>query len=91
MGELIRYCPAFRAELAKLSLWLIAAPVKAAKAQVAVEFIYEEIVCQCGAPKRILSDRGSHFNNSLIRELLATLGVRHQLTSAYHPPNKWDD
>jgi hypothetical protein len=48
-------------------------------------FIFEEIVCRHGCPKEILSDRGTHFNNELIRELLRKLGIKHKFSMPYHP------
>jgi transposase InsO family protein len=36
-----------------------------------------------GTPRRIRSDRGSHFANSLIKEFLELTGTPHNLTLAY--------
>src|SRR6266498_6036529 len=35
--------------------------------------------------KRILSDRGSHFNNEMIRELTEKFKVKYGFSSSYHP------
>ncbi|RGB21387.1 hypothetical protein C1646_778175 [Rhizophagus diaphanus] len=40
-------------------------PVKEATAKEVSKFIYEDIICRHGCPMKILSDRGSHFNNEL--------------------------
>src|SRR5207249_61180 len=48
-------------------------------------FILEEIICRHGCPKRILSDRESHFNNEMIRELTEKFKVKHGFSSPYHP------
>ena len=41
-----------------------------ANAKSVANFIYEDIICRHGCPKKILSDRGSHFNNQVIEKLL---------------------
>jgi hypothetical protein len=48
-------------------------------------FIFEDIVCRHGCPKEILSDRGTHFNNELVKELLKNLGIKHKFSTPYHP------
>ncbi|GBC33666.2 putative integrase core domain protein [Rhizophagus irregularis DAOM 181602=DAOM 197198] len=46
--------------------WPEARALKIADAKEIARFIYKDIICRHGCPKRILSDRGSHFNNKLI-------------------------
>ncbi|GBC37029.2 DDE-type integrase/transposase/recombinase [Rhizophagus irregularis DAOM 181602=DAOM 197198] len=41
--------------------------LETADAKEIARFIYEEIICKHGCPKKILSDRGSHFNNKLVK------------------------
>ena len=48
-------------------------------------FIYEEIICRHGCPQKILSDRGSHFNNQLIKELTDKFKIKHGFSTPYHP------
>ena len=50
---------------------------------VLVCFIYNKIIKGC--PNKILSDRGSHFNNELIRELMEKFKIKHNLSTPYHP------
>ena len=38
-----------------------------------------------GLPQVVTSDQGREFVNHLNEEFMATLGIRHQLTTAYHP------
>jgi hypothetical protein len=42
-------------------------------------------VCQYGAPKRIVTDRGSNFMSEVFSQLCAFLGCRHAPTTAYRP------
>jgi len=65
--------------------WPEAKAVKEATAKEVSTFILEEIICRHGCPKRILSDRGSHFNNEMIRELTEKFKVKHGFSSPYHP------
>ncbi len=41
-----------------------------ANAKSVANFIYEDIICRHGCPRKIISDRGSHFNNQVIEKLL---------------------
>ncbi|GJV57456.1 reverse transcriptase domain-containing protein [Tanacetum coccineum] len=38
-----------------------------------------------GVPKALISDRGTHFCNSLLEKTLKKHGVTHRLATAYHP------
>src|SRR5215469_11939735 len=48
--------------------WPEARALKEANAKKVSTFIYEDIICRHECPQRILSDRGSHFDNQLVRE-----------------------
>ncbi len=48
-------------------------------------FIYEDIICRHGCPRKIISDRGTHFNNQVIEKLLERFKIRHNLSTPYHP------
>jgi len=65
--------------------WPEARAVSEATAKETSRFIYEDIICRHGCPKKILSDRGSHFNNQLIKELMKKFEIRHNLSTPYHP------
>ena len=58
--------------------------VAQANAQQTADFIYEDIICRHGCPNFILSDRGTHFNNSLIEGLMQKFQIKHLLTTPYH-------
>src|SRR5215471_12048203 len=60
-----------------LTRWPEAKAVPEATAKQVATFIYESIICQHGCPSRILSDRGTHFNNKVIAELLEKFKIRH--------------
>src|SRR5205823_2423980 len=65
--------------------WPEAKAVKEATAKEVSTFILEEIICRHGCPKRILSDRGSHFNNEMIKELMGKFKIKHGFSTPYHP------
>ena len=67
------------------SRWCEAFPVKSADAATTASVLYSEIICRYGAPAKLVSDRGTHFVNSLIQSLCDIFGVKRQLSSPYHP------
>lgn len=67
-----------------LTKWPEARAIPKDDAKKVAKFIYEEIICWHGCPQSILSDRGSHFRNRLIDELLAELSVTHYYSTPYH-------
>src|SRR6266498_1593018 len=56
-----------------------------ANARNVANFIYEDIICRYGCPRKIISDRGTHFNNQVIEKLLERFKIRHNLSTPYHP------
>jgi Integrase zinc binding domain/Integrase core domain len=68
-----------------LTKWPEARAIPDAKASSVVSFFYEDIICQHGCPKELLTDRGTHFVNEMLDSMCNTLGVKHKLSTAYHP------
>lgn len=68
-----------------LTKWPEARALSNAKAASVVSFFYEDIICRHGCPKEILTDRGVHFVNEMLNSLCDELGVKHKLSTAYHP------
>ena len=61
-------------------------------ANTVVEFVQRNILNRYGAPRTIISDKGSHFVNKLFAKLLSRYGVRHAMGLAYHPQlNRQDE
>ena len=67
------------------SRWCEAFPVKSADAATTASVLYSEIICRYGAPAKLVSDRGTHFVNSLIQSLYDIFGVKRGTTSPYNP------
>ena len=65
--------------------WPEAKAISKATSKEVSTFIYEEIICRHGCPQRILTDRGSHFNNQVIKELTNKFKIKHGFSTPYHP------
>ena len=59
--------------------------VKSANAITTAKILYNEIFCLFGPPNEILTDRGTHFANSVISNLCELVNVRHKFSIPYHP------
>jgi hypothetical protein len=68
-----------------LTKWPEAKPVSAATAEQVATFLYEDIIGRHGCPAKILSDRGTHFNNHMIAHLLERFRIKQLLSTPYHP------
>src|SRR4051812_42759189 len=67
-----------------LTKWPEAQAVAEANADTTVNFIYEQILCRHGCPQIILSDRGTHFNNQVVKKLTERFKINHLLSTPYH-------
>src|ERR1051325_1046501 len=68
-----------------LTKWPEARALRQATAEEVSLFIYEDIICRHGCPSKILSDRGTHFNNKMIQELMQKFEIKHLFSTPYHP------
>ena len=50
-----------------------------------VGFIQRNILSRFGAPRTIIGDEGSHFENKVFAKLMSRYGIKHMLELAYHP------
>ncbi|GES80413.1 protein NYNRIN-like [Rhizophagus clarus] len=57
--------------------------IKKNNAEIIAEFIYEEIICRHGIPQRIISDRGIHFKNKIIEELMKKFNIKHKFLTSH--------
>lgn len=64
--------------------WAEAAPLPTKEANGVANFLYS-MFCRHGVPKRIQSDQGREFVNSLNQHLFQLTGVQHIISTAYHP------
>jgi hypothetical protein len=68
-----------------LTKWPEARAIKMANAEEVLDFIYEDIICRHGCPQKILTDRGSHFNNQIITKMMEKFKIVHNFSTPYHP------
>nr|KYP31036.1 Transposon Ty3-G Gag-Pol polyprotein [Cajanus cajan] len=68
-----------------VSKWIEAVPTRKDDAQTVAKFVKSNILCRFGIPRAIISDQGTHFCNRLFNSLLAKHGVRHKVSTPYHP------
>ena len=66
-----------------LTKW--AKAVKTDTAAYTITFMYEKIISKFGCPKILVSDRGSHFFNSLIQEMADKFQIDYKKITLYHP------
>ena len=67
------------------SKWPEAFPVKTLTGAEIATVLYSEIICRWGAPYALLSDRGSNFMSSIVKELCKIFEITKLTTSSWHP------
>jgi transposase InsO family protein len=67
-----------------VSKWAEAQALPTNDARVVVRFV-KSLFSRFGAPKALISDRGTHFCNALLEKALSRYGVHHKLATPYHP------
>ncbi|GKD25352.1 reverse transcriptase domain-containing protein, partial [Tanacetum coccineum] len=71
-------------EVDYLSKWVEAKALPANDARVVCKFL-KSLFARFGAPRAIISDRGTHFCNDQFAKVMLKYGVNHRLSTAYHP------
>ena len=67
-----------------VSKWVEAQALPTNDARVVVKFL-KKLFSRFGAPRALISDRGTHFCNAQIEKVLKRYGVTHRLATPYHP------
>lgn len=68
-----------------VSRWVEAIPTQTNDSKVVIKFLQKNILTRHGIPRALISDGGSHFCNKWMEGLLKKYGVKHRVTTAYHP------
>ncbi|MCO5612157.1 hypothetical protein L7F22_066419 [Adiantum nelumboides] len=68
-----------------LTKWVEAKLTAKNDAKTIAQFLYENIFTRYGLSIEIVSDKGTHFNNSVIEFLLNEFMVIHRKSAPYHP------
>ncbi|GKA54156.1 reverse transcriptase domain-containing protein, partial [Tanacetum coccineum] len=67
-----------------LSKWVEAKALPTNDARVVVKFL-KSLFSRFGAPRAIISDRGTYFCNDKFAKVMSKYGVTHRLSTPYHP------
>ena len=68
-----------------LTKYLIAIPFPNIKALIIADNLAKYLICKFGAPRAILSDRGTSFLSEIFDNLMRIFRIHHLTTSGYHP------
>nr|GEV93926.1 reverse transcriptase domain-containing protein [Tanacetum cinerariifolium] len=66
------------------SKWVKAKALPTNDARVVYKFL-NSLIARFGAPRAIISNRGTHFCNDQFAKVILKYGVTHRLSTAYHP------
>ena len=67
------------------SKWVEATACPKNDANTVVGFLQRNIFCRFGAPRTIISDGGSHFENKVFEKFMSIYGMKHIMSLTYHP------
>lgn len=65
--------------------WVETESTKNCTANTVARFLITRIFLKHGSPDMIITDRGTHFNNELVSQLIRNLESKHAVSTAYHP------
>ena len=68
-----------------LTKYLIAIPIPNLKATTIADCLAKYLICQFGAPRAMLSDRGTSFLSEVVEGLMRMFKIHHLTTSGYRP------
>ncbi|KAH9770111.1 hypothetical protein KPL71_012262 [Citrus sinensis] len=68
-----------------VSKWVEVAALPTNDAKTMVAFLHKNIFSRFGTPRAIISDDGTHFCNKVFAVAIVKYGVRHKVTTTYHP------
>lgn len=67
------------------SKYVVLIALRNKESQTIANVFYDKWICLFGCPDLIVTDRGTEFNNALLKELTNNLGTKYKTTTAYHP------
>ena len=69
----------------RFSRWPSAIPLKDITTESVINAFAHGWISSFGIPETVTTDRGSQFTSAMWAQLLETWGIRHNMTTAYHP------
>ncbi|GKE39514.1 reverse transcriptase domain-containing protein, partial [Tanacetum coccineum] len=67
-----------------VSKWAEAQALPTNDARVVITFL-KKLFCRFGMPKALISNRGTHFCNKIMKKTMKRYGVNHRFSTSYHP------
>lgn len=74
-----------------ITKWVEARVVRKVDARSTVRFIYEQVITKFGFPIEMVTNRGIHFINEVITELLGKFMIIHMKSTPYYPRGNGQD
>ncbi len=68
-----------------VSKWIEAIATQKSDAKTVLRFLKKNIYTRFSTPKVIISDEGSHFCNRSFTKLMEHQGIKHKVSTPYHP------
>lgn len=68
-----------------LSKYVIADALPDCTAKSAAKFFIDRFILTHGAPERLITDNGTHFNNHLLSAITSSMNIAHAFSASYHP------
>ena len=68
-----------------LTKWVEAIPLPNNLASTTAKALIDRIISRHGAPKAILTDRGTNFTSNIFKNICLYFGIDRRLTTAFHP------
>jgi len=65
--------------------WVEAEPVAQITAHKVQHFVWKNIVCRFGVPRRLISDNGTQFASQQLGKLCTEVGIKQVFASVEHP------
>jgi len=65
--------------------WIKAEPVAQITVHKVQHFVWKNIVCRFGVPRRLVYDNGTQFASQQLRNLCAEVGIKQVFASVEHP------
>ena len=69
----------------RFTRWPVAIPIADINAETVIDALTHSWIAVYGVPEVITTDRGSQFSSTIFNQLLKNWGIRHNMTTAYHP------
>lgn len=65
--------------------WIEAEPLATISSEKIMKFLWKNIICRYGIPRRLVSDNGTQFVDKKVRRFCEELGIKQDFTSVEHP------